>query len=259
LPDPTPEAVAIWIEQSATNLEFRPLRDVVQQVLATRLAAVSEESVAELAERLSSSVAIRIENRVAENRADGVVHRIEISTDVTAVYVKALESPELDLLKDLRRLKPARFEHFCADIFRGLRAEASVKGGTDDRGVDFIARGLQLGGNIDPSPISSRALVIGQAKRYGEGNNITETQLRAFIGGALLDAERLRREHAGILTPVTFAYWTTSDFHPLARKYAREMGLWYLKGIGVAQLALRASPNVQFTADCFETTTKNAQ
>jgi hypothetical protein len=42
-----------------------------------------------------------------------------------------------------------------------------------------------------------------------------------------------------LLTPVLLAFWTTGDFSPSAKKYARDLGLWYLNGIGLAQLATR--------------------
>ena len=56
------------------------------------------------------------------------------------------------------------------------------------------------------------------------------------LGLSVIEANRL--------TPVIYAYWTTSDFHHEARKYAKAMGKWYLNGVGVTQLALRAGVNV---------------
>jgi hypothetical protein len=56
------------------------------------------------------------------------------------------------------------------------------------------------------------------------------------LGLSVIEANRL--------TPVIYAYWTTSDFHHEARKYAKAMGMWYLNGVGVTQLALRAGVNV---------------
>jgi len=38
---------------------------------------------------------------------------------------------------------------------------------------------------------------------------------------------------------VLLAFWTTGDFSISAKKYARDIGLWYLNGIGLAQLATR--------------------
>ena len=105
--------------------------------------------------------------------------------------------------------------------------------------MDFVARDLQLSA---PSPRGARVLVIGQAKRYSRHNRISETDLRSFVGGAIRKASdpenalTFRRE---ILAPLVFAFWTTSDFHPTARSYARSVGLWHLNGMGLAQLASR--------------------
>ncbi|MGO8925847.1 MAG: hypothetical protein ACLQU3_02975 [Limisphaerales bacterium] len=41
------------------------------------------------------------------------------------------------------------------------------------------------------------------------------------------------------MTPVLLAFWTTSDFTPQAKQCARELGIWHLNGIGLAQLAIR--------------------
>jgi hypothetical protein len=32
------------------------------------------------------------------------------------------------------------------------------------------------------------------------------------------------------LMPTLFAFWTTSDLDPNAKKYARSVGLWYMDG-----------------------------
>jgi hypothetical protein len=33
---------------------------------------------------------------------------------------------------------------------------------------------------------------------------------------------------------VLYAFWTTSDFEPNAKKYGRELGLWYMDGMTLA-------------------------
>jgi hypothetical protein len=42
-----------------------------------------------------------------------------------------------------------------------------------------------------------------------------------------------------LFTPLLLAFWTTGDFTPPAKKYARHLGIWYLNGVGLAQLATR--------------------
>ncbi|MBF0404494.1 MAG: restriction endonuclease [Nitrospirae bacterium] len=83
-----------------------------------------------------------------------------------------------------------------------------------------MAYKLPIGGKdvIIPAHKNSQTVVIGQVKRHA-GNFITETEIRKFIGGAMLKAFETRKS-LGILTPIVCAYWTTSDFNPSARKFA---------------------------------------
>ena len=186
---------------------------------------------------------------LAEEQSEGISPRFEVAIEGesrvtgTEAYFRVLETPEKPLLTKLRAMDPGGFEDFCANILSNLGAKATRVGGSNDNGVDFIALSLQLGEKVKFAPRVSKALVIGQAKRYKEGSNITPTMLREFVGGAILRANELRESNrfdAGVLTPVIYAYWTTSDFHYEARKYARAMGMWYLNGLGLTQLAMRA-------------------
>jgi restriction endonuclease Mrr len=126
---------------------------------------------------------------------------------------------------------------------------SAVTGRAGDGGGDFVARNLSFSADAGPAPAGARVLVVGQAKLYARDNLISENELRCFIGGALRraadpgDSLTYRRAH---LAPLVYAFWTTSDFHPSAKSYARAMGLWYLNGIGLAQLAIRlgVSPSI---------------
>jgi len=85
---------------------------------------------------------------------------------------------------------------------------------------------------------------IGHAKRYKEGNAISETQMREFVGAATLKRHKLLREGVvGPLSPVTFAFWTTSDFDQPARQFARELGLWYMDQITLAEYISQLGPD----------------
>jgi restriction endonuclease Mrr len=237
--EPKPEKIADWLINGANNLEFKPLREVLERVLALQLKENSPEENADLSERVAPAVSKELETLASEDLAEGIASSFEISPEG---YFRVLDAPEKPMLKKLRAMDPKAFEEFCAEILRKLGANSKTVGGSNDQGVDFIAVNLQLGEQTQLAPRASQALVIGQAKRYGEGRNIKPTMLREFIGGAILRAEEVRitnKIDAGLLTPVVYAYWTTSDFHLDARKYARTMGMWYLNGIGLTQLALR--------------------
>jgi restriction endonuclease Mrr len=242
---PSPENVTEWLTDEADNQSFKPLREVIDRVLTFRLQGKSPEDIAELSERLAPAIIEQLQIQVANDKAEGIASRFEISSE--GEYFRILDAPELPMLTSLQNLDPTEFENFCARILKNLGANSARIGGSQDNGVDFVAINLQLGDKVKLAPRSSQGIVIGQAKRYKD-KNITECDMREFIGGAVLRADILRCEHVfdtGLLSPVSFAYWTTSDFHIAAKKYARRMGIWYLNGIALAQLAQRAGVEIK--------------
>lgn len=237
-----PEALALWIEQDCSQQNFQSVRKLLALSLRLRIPQYSDEKVAELAEELTASVGIALEKRKLDYGLEGVLSPFEVSVDSGDYYYKALPRPEMALLHRLRNCEPAGFEVFCKNILSRLKAEAVVDGGPHDGGVDFFAIGLSPGPTLDPVPPAAKAVVIGQSKRYAADNDVAEVELRSFIGGSLKKADELRRKYPdrfGILTPVLFAFWTTGDFTPSARKYGRDLGIWYLNGVGLSQLAVR--------------------
>ena len=242
---PSPENIAEWLTDEADNQTFKPLRDVIERVLSFRLKGMSPEDISEISEKLTPAVIEQLHTQAANDKSEGIDSNFEISSE--GEYFRILDAPELPMLKSLQSLDPTEFEKFCARILKNLGANSSTVGGSQDNGVDFVAINLQLGEKVKLAPRSSQGIVVGQAKRYKD-KNITECDIREFIGGAILRADKLRGEHVfdtGLLSPVSFAYWTTSDFHIAAKKYARRMGIWYLNGIGLAQLAKRAGVEIK--------------
>ena len=236
------EVVALWLEQDCTNQEFLRVRVVVHETISQRIPKYSSEYVAELSESIEADVIYHLEVRANEYNRDGVSPSFEIEGEAPDVYFKVRQSPEKDLLTLLRAMTPVGFEVFCGAILKQLSGQIVVEGKPYDGGVDFYAFDLAPGGERGPAPYASRIWIIGQSKRYKQRNDITEKDLREFVGGALGKLDQLRERHPeryGILTPVLFAYWTTSDFDRHAKRYARHMGLWYLNGVGLAQLAIR--------------------
>jgi hypothetical protein len=73
----------------------------------------------------------------------------------------------------------------------------------------------------------------------------------------MLRADDLKREDErfGILFPVAYAFWTTSNFNKPARDYAKRMGLWCLGGLGLAQLAHKLKLLTPYTANTQSTST----
>ena len=235
----SPDTIAGWISRDLIDEAYRPLLDVSSDVLRGRLAGKSPEECADLAEATLSHVVSALERLHAESLEDGVEPKFELSSDEETYYVKAVASEATRFLDSLLVLEPAEFERFCGRVLEGLGGKAKVTGKPGDGGIDFVARDLAT---CLPAPPGAKMTVIGQAKRYSRENLISENDLRTFVGASVRrtsdpdDGDCFRRS---ILAPVAFAFWTTSDFQPSAKKFARALGLWYLNGIALAQLALR--------------------
>lgn len=236
------DTVAYWITQDATNLSYRPLLDVAVEILSVRLSPRSAEECADLAEKLLSRTAESLQRIAIDSVDDGVEPGFELSTDESTHYVRSLQSDAISVRDQLLALSPSEFETFCAKLLTKLGGDSRVTGKSGDGGIDFVARDISIVGQPGPASIGARTLILGQAKRYARENLVPETDLRAFVGGAIRrcsdpgDPVTYRR---AILAPLSFAFWTSSDFQPSAKKYAKATGLWYLNGTGLAQLALR--------------------
>jgi hypothetical protein len=238
----SPDVVAQWVEKDASNDAFLPLRDVLHLSLRRRFNDDSDEEIAELSEAMESAVASSLDVRSDEYWQEGVVPAYEMSSDAGDHYFRVLDTPETPLLRKLRSATPEAFEVFCKMILVKLKADAVVDGGSHDGGVDFHAVGLSWSALAEPSPPASKAVVVGQAKRYKNGNDVGEVEVRSFIGASIKKLDELRMQYGdriGIMTPSILAFWTTADFHVGAKKLARSFGIWYLNGRGLAQLAKR--------------------
>ncbi len=214
--DPSPDTVALWVSRDATNVSFRPILDVVGDILAIRLATRSMEDRAEIAEKLSPRIIQSLERIAGESREDGIEPTFELSDEENATYIRVIDSPASQLINRLLARSPADFEAFCARLLTQLGGACKVTGRSGDGGVDFVARDLVLFAGQGPAPIGARVLVLGQAKRYARENLVAEGDLRSFVGGAIhkaSDYEDPLTFRKATLAPLVFAFWTTSDFH----------------------------------------------
>ncbi|MGO9519616.1 MAG: restriction endonuclease [Candidatus Korobacteraceae bacterium] len=235
----SPDTLAIWLSRDINNENFRALSEVCTDTLVSRLPTKSPEECADLAESLLPRVAFSLERIRSELLEDGVEPNFELSTDERTFYIKAVTSQAAQLLERLYALTPTEFERFCGRILETMGARVAVIGKSGDGGIDFVARDLPI---CSPAPIGARITVVGQAKKYAVDSFIKEHDLRAFIGSTIRKTSDPDDPHCfrrNILAPVMFAFWTTADFQPSARKFARGLGLWYLSGTALAQLALR--------------------
>ena len=234
--DPQHRIIAQWIIKKASNLEFEQISLVMFTVLKLYLQNKSEEEIYDVIELNRKAVINELRNISADSLDDGVRPNFEIYEDGDSAYIRMTDAPEVKLLNKLIEKTPEAFEVFCSKLLTKLGAKATPTGNRNDGGVDFTGSSLPIGISCGIAPTCSKVFVIGQAKRYADGNFVVETELRKFVGGAIRKAYDLKHQiHA--LTPILYAFWTTADFHPDAKEYARQMGMWYLNGIGLAQLA----------------------
>jgi len=165
---------------------------------------------------------------------DGRVAEFEIDSEQLP-YIRRTGSRQQDLLDKMRNIDPFLFEDVCAKVLAKLGAESRTTVKTNDGGVDFVATKLKFLPSTLPLPQSCHASVIGQAKRYKLGANIGEVKIREFVGAALLRRHTMGLEsNLSPLAPTLFAFWTTSDLEPNARRFARSVGVWYMDGATLA-------------------------
>ena len=213
--------------------------EVTIEVLEIDLASWSPEARAELAEKLLPKLLEPLNRKREELQDDGIEPNFEVTGDVDSAYVRATPSEAPGYRATLSAIEGAPFELFCSNVLKAMGATSAVVGQSHDQGVDFVGRNLPL---CTPASVGARIHIIGQAKCYKLDNNVRETEMREFIGGAIKRVSDPQDEliyRAEPLAPVIYAFWTTSDFHHLARTYARQVGIWYLNGLGLAQLALK--------------------
>jgi restriction endonuclease Mrr len=234
---PSSQVLAVWVKMEVLTNDWRRLEEVLVLAVSKHWTGHVQEEVLELVEDNWSYVAEHLREERANARADGAVVHFEID-DEPSPYLRATGAQYLPLLEKLRKIDPFQAEDVCARILRGFGGEADTTQQTVDGGIDFIAHGINIVPGALLVPQRSRAIVVGQTKRYKAGNAISETKLREFVGAATLRRHQLGREgRIGPLTPVIFAYWTTSDFEMNAKRYARDTGMWFMDGLTFATYA----------------------
>lgn len=236
----SPETVAFWLSNEIEGDQFTPLEQAVTDLLRRRGVSFSDEQAAEFAEVNLEAIVSYLREIEIRLLRDGNEPLFEIDTSDPKYYVKGNRKDVSDYLSRLFKLDDRQFEGFCSRILTGLNAtHAERSGGKSDGCVDFVGKFIELS---TPSSIGAKVLVVGQAKRYARHNLVRLNELRTFVGGAMqrvanhLDPLIFR---SGLLAPVVYAFWTTSDFHPSARQYAADIGIWHLNGNAVSQLAMR--------------------
>lgn len=223
------QIVASWVKEALTDSEWVLLRHV-SIICSVSRTGRPEDDIADFIDEKLHYIAEHLRDDIAECSIDGRIIELEIDDEANP-YIRRIASRRQDLLDKLRSIDPYIFEKLCARVLIALGAEARETERTNDGGIDFIATKLKVIPSQLPLPHTCHGIVIGQAKRYKDGANIGEVKLREFVGAALL-----RRHVLGVnsnlspLAPTLYAFWTTSDLDPNARKFARSIGVWYMDG-----------------------------
>lgn len=220
--------IAKWVETYlVTDGSWIRLEDAVNCALEKAIPSASIEKRTDLAEEHLSYVDDILRNKRALLIQDGGVPSYEL--DDNDPYIRRINQGHVCIANKLRHIDPLYFEVVCKRILEKLGATAENTQKTCDGGVDFFALDLMTYSANYPLPRTAALTVIGQAKRYAEKNDITETEIRKFIGGAILKLDELRKQgKVGVLSPVVFAFWTTSDLHVHAKEFLEKwaFGIW---------------------------------
>lgn len=231
--------IAKWVETYLiTDGSWVNLEDAVNFALEKAMRGASIEMRTDLAEENLPYVEVILRNKRAQLIQDGGVPTYEL--DDNDSYIRRINQGHVSIAKKLRSIDPLYFEVVCKRILEKLGATAENTQKTYDGGVDFYALDMKTYSASYPLPRTAALTVIGQAKRYAEKNDITEIEIRKFIGGAILKLDELRKQgKVSVLSPVVFAFWTTSDLHIHAKEFSQKMGVWYLDGISLAEYILK--------------------
>jgi restriction endonuclease Mrr len=238
---PKPHFIANQLIEHGNNNEFRKLQDVLFDIIKNKMPTFSDEEILDYVEQYKDTIATELFLKENEKSTDGIDLNFDISEEDDGHYIRFFDKPEIKLLRSIQTNTSKNFEHFCARILEKLGGKALVEGGTDDQGIDFTAFDLRIQNLSKISTKGSRIYVFGQAKRYKDGNHVVEKELREFVGCCIKridDFKRTRSDQYGVLQPTILAFWTTSDFHINAKNFAKDMGIWYLNGIALCQLAI---------------------
>jgi hypothetical protein len=227
---PSSQVATVWVQQDLESDSWILLEEILFTTVRKKLVLYSEEEVWDYVENNIQYVAEHLRDVIAECNVDGAIPTFEIDSEPSP-YIRLTAKLPSDVIAKLRKIDPFQLETICAKLLAVLGATSSETQRTNDGGVDFVGVNLKIVPLALTVPTACRAAVIGQAKRYKDGNPISETRLREFVGAATLKRHQLR---IGPCVPVLFAFWTTSDFDPSAKRYAREMGLWYMDGLTLA-------------------------
>lgn len=235
---PSSQEIAKLVETYIDGEEWQELNDVISISLGAAFPKMSIEIVTDLTEEHSKYVETILRDYSAITLLDGGILTYEL--DVNDRYIRRINNSHKIVLEKLRQVDPFYFEEICKKILDKLDAKAENTKKTNDGGVDFYAFDMGKYAADYPLPKTASLVLIGQAKRYKENNDVSESEVRKFIGGALKVVDEFRKNRKiNVLSPIVYAFWTTSSFHNNAKLFCRDMGIWYMDGMTLAEYVIK--------------------
>jgi restriction endonuclease Mrr len=178
---PSSQLAALWVKSEVVSVEWISLTELCFTAVTKRWSGKSEEEVWEFVEKNIAFIAEHLRDEASLCLIDGSAPKFDID-DEQPPYIKSVGTPTNEVLDKLRSIDPFKVEEICADILKGFGAAAYATQRTADGGIDFIAANLNIVPKAFAVPAGCRATIIGQTKRYRDGNAITEKKMREFVG-----------------------------------------------------------------------------
>lgn len=226
---PPSQVIANWLLSDMRSRDWSSIHECLTSILTVRLPNVSATEVSDTIELQLQHILRHLVTKYDMSYQDGAVFSHEID-DNDPPYIRFVGEDVDNLLSKLKKIDPFDFESVCGNLLETLGCQSEITQRSNDGGIDFVAHGLDILPDDMGCPSHCKASVIGQAKRYNN-QQISEKMLREFVGASTLKRHLLRLDNKlSALTPVLLAFWTTSDFDPNARTYARRTGIWLMDG-----------------------------
>lgn len=226
---PSTQQAAAWVKSSGLSEDWQLLREVLHRVMSDKWTGHSDSEIADFVDEHWEFVADHLRIEMSEAELDGAVCNFRID-DEDDPYVQSTGENTDDLLAKLKRLCPFQFEDVCKRVLDRLGGQSQVTQKSRDGGIDFFSVGIDILPDGINAPIQCRASVIGQAKRF-TSRLVAEKALREFVGASVLKRNELRiARSVSPLSPILLAFWTTSNFDPNCKSFARNAGVWLMDG-----------------------------
>ena len=233
---PSDDIIVIWILESLETTDWVEIQSRFSIVLRQKIASLSLEECQMRAESKIHHIDTAIRNKISIDKSAG--HHCPYEVSETDRYIKRTLSNSRESLRKLQTMNPTHFENYCAAVVKKLGGSCISNGGKNDGGIDFFSNNVSIVCNAAPFPATSKVAIVGQAKRYKDGNLVSLNEVRQFVGASMRFVNEKRANgQIAALSPVLLAMWTSNSFHPEASEYCRKIGVWEASGETLLQLA----------------------